>query len=201
VNRIGRSQVLSVPAGYEEPIAKERLERILQCNVVPKEQGIRGLAGKNDWPRFLEEESEVYEREELDSLFAVCDEQERLWYEFFLMTGMREQEVMRCSWGRWKPVTKHDHRALQATVRLQRGSGCRESKKKSVFNPSTNQAHPTNFSHYGNAAPTVRQLLLDSKTSDTDPQLCQELQILLVSTSGCELPSSPQAEHILARGR
>jgi hypothetical protein len=103
--------------------------------------------------------------------------------------------------GRCKPVTKHDHCALQARVRLQRKSGCRESRKKSVFNPSTNQAHPSNFSHYRNADPTVRQILLDSKTSDTDPQLRQELQILLVSTSGCEFPSSPQAEHILARGR
>src|SRR5712691_12088941 len=63
-----------------------------------KAQGIRGLVGKNDWPRFVEEEPEVYEREELDSLFAVCDDEERLWYEFFLMTGMREQEVMHCSW-------------------------------------------------------------------------------------------------------
>ena len=63
-----------------------------------KAQGIRGLVGKNDWPRFVEEEPEVYEREDLETLFAVCDEEERLWYEFFLMTGMREQEVMHCSW-------------------------------------------------------------------------------------------------------
>ena len=63
-----------------------------------KAQGIRGLVGKNDWPRYVEEEPEVYEREELNKLFAACDEQERLWYEFFLMTGMREQEVMHCSW-------------------------------------------------------------------------------------------------------
>jgi integrase/recombinase XerD len=60
--------------------------------------GIRGLVTKNDWPRFVEEEPEVYEREELDKLFAVCDEEERLWFEFFLMTGCREQEVMHCSW-------------------------------------------------------------------------------------------------------
>jgi integrase/recombinase XerD len=53
---------------------------------------------KNDWPRFVEEEPEVYEREELDTLFARCDAKERLWFEFFLMTGMREQEVMHCSW-------------------------------------------------------------------------------------------------------
>jgi integrase/recombinase XerD len=63
-----------------------------------KTQGVRGLVGKNDWPRFVEEEPEVYEREELDALFASCDAQERLWFEFFLMTGMREQEVMHCSW-------------------------------------------------------------------------------------------------------
>jgi len=63
-----------------------------------KTQGVRGLVGKNDWPRYVEEEPEVYEREELDTLFAVCDQQEKLWFEFFLMTGMREQEVMHCSW-------------------------------------------------------------------------------------------------------
>jgi len=63
-----------------------------------KAQGIRGLVGKNDWPRFTEEEPEIYEQEELDTLFAKCDTEERLWYEFFLMTGMREQEVMYCYW-------------------------------------------------------------------------------------------------------
>jgi integrase len=63
-----------------------------------KAHGIRGLIGKNDWPRYVEEEPEIYEREELDQLFAACEAEERLWYEFFLMTGMREQEVMHCSW-------------------------------------------------------------------------------------------------------
>jgi integrase/recombinase XerD len=63
-----------------------------------KAQGIRGLAGKNDWPRFTEEEPEIYEMEELNTLFAACDSEERLWYEFFLMTGMREQEVMYAYW-------------------------------------------------------------------------------------------------------
>jgi integrase/recombinase XerD len=63
-----------------------------------KAQGIRGLVGKNDWPRFTEEEPEIYEQEELDKLFAACDAEERLWYEFFLMTGMREQEAMYCYW-------------------------------------------------------------------------------------------------------
>ena len=63
-----------------------------------KANGIRGLVGKNDWPRFTEEEPEIYEEGELDKLFAACDAEERLWYEFFWMTGMREQEVMYTYW-------------------------------------------------------------------------------------------------------
>ena len=75
-----------------------------------KANGIRGLAGKNDWPRYTEEEPEVYEPEELDKLLAACDAEERLWYEFFLMTGMREQEVMYTYWS--------DVNVAQATVRV-----------------------------------------------------------------------------------
>jgi integrase/recombinase XerD len=63
-----------------------------------KANGIRGLVGKNDWPRYTEEEPEMYELEELEKLFNACNEQERLWFEFFLMTGMREQEVMHLYW-------------------------------------------------------------------------------------------------------
>jgi integrase len=63
-----------------------------------KAHNIRGLAKKNDWPSYTEEEPEIYEQEELDKLFAACDGQERLWFEFFLMTGTREQEVMYCYW-------------------------------------------------------------------------------------------------------
>ena len=35
-----------------------------------KAQGVRGLVGKNDWPRYTEEEPEIYEQKELDKLFA-----------------------------------------------------------------------------------------------------------------------------------
>jgi integrase len=63
-----------------------------------KANGIRGLVGKNDWPRFTEEEPEIYEAAELDKLLAACGAEERLWYQFFLMTGEREQEVMFTYW-------------------------------------------------------------------------------------------------------
>jgi integrase/recombinase XerD len=63
-----------------------------------KSRGIRGLVKKTDWPKFTEEEPEIYEREDLDALLAACDTEERLWFEFFLMTGMREQEAMHVYW-------------------------------------------------------------------------------------------------------
>jgi len=75
-----------------------------------KANGIRGLVKKNDWPRYTEEEPEVYEDDEVETLFAACDAEERLWYEFFLMTGMREQEVMYTYWS--------DINVAHATVRV-----------------------------------------------------------------------------------
>jgi len=52
-------------------------------DVVPEGNGIRGLVKKTDWPGYTEEEPEIYEQEELDALFKACDDQERLWFEFF----------------------------------------------------------------------------------------------------------------------
>ena len=43
-----------------------------------KANGIRGLVGKNDWPRYTEEEPEMYEPAELDKLFKACAAEERL---------------------------------------------------------------------------------------------------------------------------
>jgi integrase/recombinase XerD len=63
-----------------------------------KAQGLHGLAKKNDWPRFVEEEPEVYDKKELEKLLCACTDEERLWFEFFLMTGMREQEVEHAYW-------------------------------------------------------------------------------------------------------
>jgi integrase len=63
-----------------------------------KAQNVRGLAKKGDWPSYTLEEPEIYEPEDLEKLFAACTPEERLWYDFFLCTGMREQEVMYCYW-------------------------------------------------------------------------------------------------------
>jgi integrase/recombinase XerD len=82
-----------------------------------KAQGVRGLVGKNDWPKYVEEEPEIYEKEELETLFAACDEEERLWFEFFLMTGMREQEVMHTYWS----DVNLNHATVRVTHKPDRG--------------------------------------------------------------------------------
>lgn len=79
-----------------------------------KAHDIRNVVKAGDWPKYVEEEPEIYEREDLDQFFSACTDYERLVYEFFLMTGMREQEVMHAMWKdvnfkqstvsmRWKP--------------------------------------------------------------------------------------------------
>jgi len=40
----------------------------------------------------------MYEQEEMDTLLKACNDEERLRFEFFLMTGMREREVMYTYW-------------------------------------------------------------------------------------------------------
>ena len=54
-----------------------------------KSQGVRGLLRKDDWPKFVEEEPEIYEKEDLETLFKACTEEERLWFEFFMTSCSR----------------------------------------------------------------------------------------------------------------
>jgi integrase len=93
-----------------------------------KAQGIRGLAGKNDWPRFTEEEPEIYEQEELHKLFAGSDTEERLWFEFFLMTGMREQEVMHVYWS----DVNFNHATVRVTHKPDRGWTPKAYKEREI---------------------------------------------------------------------
>lgn len=77
-------------------------------------QGIPKLLGKNDKPRFVEIEVEIYEDNQLIDLYKVCSLYHRMLYDFLLMTGFREQEAMHVTWDnirfganivemRWKP--------------------------------------------------------------------------------------------------
>jgi integrase len=97
-----------------------------------KANGIRGLAKKNDWPRYTEEEPEIYEREELDTLFGACAEEERLWFGFFLMTGMREQEVM---YTYWKDINLN-HATVHVSHKPDRGWTPKAYKEREIPIPA-----------------------------------------------------------------
>jgi integrase len=77
-------------------------------------QGIPKLLGKNDKPRFVETEVEIFEDNQLIDLYPACSLYHRTLYDFLLMTGFREQEAMHITWRnvrfnanivemRWKP--------------------------------------------------------------------------------------------------
>jgi integrase/recombinase XerD len=125
-----------------------------------KTNGIRGLVGKNDWPRYGEDEPEIYEREDLNKFFAACEGNEGLWFEFFLMTGLREQEVMYCTW---------------SEVNLARGVVTVRYKPEFGFSPKA---------YKGREVPIPDRLVKSLKKFRTDlnPSACQ----LLFPTSGCK---------------
>lgn len=63
-----------------------------------KASGVEKLVQKGDWPQFVEEPPEIYEPEELGKFFSACTAEEKVYFNFFLMTGEREQEVMYTYW-------------------------------------------------------------------------------------------------------
>ena len=56
------------------------------------------LLGPEERPQYDEPEVEAYDEDRLKVFFAAIDDEEKFLFEFFLGTGLREQEVMNCSW-------------------------------------------------------------------------------------------------------
>jgi len=81
--------------GYDRRTAHNKLAVVAQFL---KTNDILRLLKKSDWPSYVEREPEVYEPEQLDKLLAACDLRNRVLFEFFLMTGMRDAEVRHTCW-------------------------------------------------------------------------------------------------------
>jgi integrase len=99
----------SVYNKFENVMTFLKAQGILKRN----KNGVLTTAGvsKGDWPQFTEEEPEIYEKEDLEKFFSACKEDERIWFEFFLMTGEREQEVMYTYW----PDVNLQHATVRVT--------------------------------------------------------------------------------------
>ena len=68
-----------------------------------KANNITGVLKKGDWPSYVEQQPEIYETEELNKFFTACDFRNRVLFEFFLMTGMRDGEVRHTCWSDINP--------------------------------------------------------------------------------------------------
>ena len=81
--------------GLSDRTCHNRFEHLL---TFLKANGIEKLAHKRDWPKYVTQEPESYEDEELAAFFKACDTEERVFFEFYLMTGFRKKEVTFCTW-------------------------------------------------------------------------------------------------------
>ncbi len=70
----------------------ELLMTFLKANKIPR------LVTAKDWPKYTEQEVDVYEAEELTKLFKHCKVAERTLFRFFLGSAGREQEVAFTAW-------------------------------------------------------------------------------------------------------
>jgi integrase/recombinase XerD len=71
---------------------------IIRITALLRKHKVVDLLGPEEKPQYDEPEVEAYDADQLKALFAAVDDEERLLFEFFLGTGLREQEVMNCSW-------------------------------------------------------------------------------------------------------
>jgi integrase len=83
----------------KELSARTVYNKFLAVMIFLKAVGVHGLLkGKSDWPVFTLENPTIYEDHELEKLFAASDAEERLWWQFMLNSGFRDQEFRYVCW-------------------------------------------------------------------------------------------------------
>src|SRR3989454_6764177 len=70
-----------------------RHSRLLKVVIFLKSVGVEKLLRKTDWPKINERVPESYSQDETNRLLAVSTDEERLLWEFFLVSGARNAEV------------------------------------------------------------------------------------------------------------
>jgi integrase len=68
------------------------------ANSFLRANGIKGIVGKHDWPRFDEKPVKKYDAEQMTRLFKAADTFENVLFRFFVRSGGREGEVARLQW-------------------------------------------------------------------------------------------------------
>ena len=63
-----------------------------------KANGITKLLHNRDWPEYVEPIRPMYEEEEIQGLLKACNDQERVLYLCYLLTGLRDKEMRYLTW-------------------------------------------------------------------------------------------------------
>lgn len=100
VNEITRKDLLAHMAALKGEGLGDRsvANHIARITTLLKANGVTGLLGPADKPKYDEKEVRAYNADELSVLLAAADPEERMLLQFFLGTGFREQEVMYSTW-------------------------------------------------------------------------------------------------------
>jgi integrase/recombinase XerD len=100
VKDITRKDLLDhMSALYEQGLSDRTVyNHIMRIGTLLKSHGVVGLLSAADKPQYDEKDVEAYDADQLTALFAAANPEERILFEFFLGTGLREQEVMYTTW-------------------------------------------------------------------------------------------------------
>ncbi len=100
VSRLDRSNAMALfGAGREEGLNQKTTNK----RVVVMLQAMRGAGAeiklrKGDWPKTADKQIEVYTPDELKKFFQACNEDERILFQTFLLTGFRSEEIATLTW-------------------------------------------------------------------------------------------------------
>jgi integrase len=93
-----------------------------------KAQGIEKLAKKRDWPKYVQQEPESYSDDELAKFFGVCTFEERVLFEFYLMSGFRKKETTHAGW----PDVDLKHGVVRVTAKPEHGFRPKDWEEREV---------------------------------------------------------------------
>lgn len=109
VDQLGRSDVMDIfAAGRREELNQKTInKRAIVMLQAMRRSGAQIQLQKGDWPRTVDKQVEIYEREDLTRFFAACNPEERLVFQVFLCSGFRSRELSCLTWEdvNWKTGT------------------------------------------------------------------------------------------------
>jgi integrase/recombinase XerD len=98
-----------------------------------KLHGVTGLLQGRDKPKFVANIRNMYQPEELESLFRACSPDERMRYLFFLLTGERDHEVRNTTWS----DIDFNRKCVRVTARKQLGFKPKDKEEREIPVPAS----------------------------------------------------------------